>query len=667
MIAGRRRAGTFYLTTLCLSLGLAGCGQFEPRGAGDACSPQTVFGADKVRECRANQAAVLVPERDAADRTAGGLLDGTPLPFGPTSTDSDARPLLHALVLDYSGSMFSHCADAGGSGGQRQYLWSHPGFAALLRDGLLSGVGERDPVHTLVFNRQVIALDGDALDGASVPHSFDPASNTFDGGSFDGGLPIAPRGAEAALARLTAPELQGSLPADPFRTGFGDASETRLDHVLPALRTLFESYEARDGVAWVVTDNIIETGDGREPALNRRFYRILESDPRWQVVYAWPLHRAPAGGDAWLCDQTLMVYGLYYSSRERLDERAYQQLTGARDPSARLGTPAHQAVFEAFADPQSPSPGEPFKLKPEYMDVVRLAFASEVRCPPARVGQPRQCRADLEIENLLPHRTVESLRLVLHNSRTDAYGQLPGQQVQRLRTAVPLCAGSVRAEQVLAEPLAPGERRTLPIVLDVGPVTTERHTLADTWENARHEYFAMFGAMHVDIYDLETAMVIEEAQLGSVYGVEAMPAIFRNPSTDELATSICLQMGVHNPTQTASLLLLLLLLLAVLLFLAITWWLRPVYRQLHIDGSERGRVRLVRWRWSDLQTDGRSIARARLGVGGRPRVTGAPGFTVRGVGGHAWESTERDGLGTCYQLELLPLRRRQADRRHDEF
>ncbi len=666
MIAHRRlvgllRLGFLGLGTLCLGLSVTGCGQFEPRGAGDACSPQSVFGAEKVRECRANQAAVLVPERDAADRTAGGLLDGAPLPLGPETTDSDGRPLLHALVLDYSGSMFRRCTDAGDSG-QRQYLWSHPGFASLLRDGLLSGVGERDPVHTLVFNRQVIALDGTALDDASGPHSFDPATN-----AFDGGLPIAPRGAAAALKRLTAPELHGTLPADPFRAGFGDARETRLDHVLPALRVLFESYEARDGVAWVVTDNIIETGDGREPELNRRFYRILESDPRWQVVYAWPLHRAPAGGDAWLCDQTLMVYGLYYSSRERLDERTYQQLTGPQNPGARLGTSAHQAIFETFADPQSPSPGEPFKLKPAYMDVVRLAFASEVRCPPARVGQPRQCRADLEIENLLPHRTVESLRLVLHNSRTDAYGQLPGQQVRRLHTAVPLCAGSVRAEKLLEEPLAPGERRTLPIVLDVGPVTTERHTLADYWENAQHEYFAMFGAMHVDIYDLETAMVIEDAQLGSVYGVEAMPAIFRNPSTDELATSICLQMGVHNPTQTASLLLLLLLLLAVLLFLAITWWLRPVYRQLHIDGSERGRVRLVRWRWSDLQTDGRSIARAKLGLGGRPRVTGASGFTVRSVGGHAWESTERDGLGTSYQLELLPLRRRQADRRHDEF
>jgi hypothetical protein len=645
---------------------LAGCGQFEVQGAVDLCPAQRRLTITDVRECWRDQATILTGQRSPEDRTAQGSLRGEPLPIA-------GRPLRHVIALDYSGSMYggyekgtpstdSRCGwspKPGGSGRKiNAYFWQDPGFAALLRDGPLAGPNPGDPLHAMVFNSDVHLVEaGRAL-------RFDAAAGRFAGGAE----PLVDR--EAVLRSLTA-SPPGSLPANPFTSGLGDPNESRLSQLLAAAAALFESYpDERQGILWIVTDNIIEEAPHgvrgssleRDVQNNRDFYARLHGDPRWQVVYAWPVHQA-----SWLCGSTLMVYGLYYSSRERIDERGYADL--CLGEAARLGGSEQVEAFARYASAQSPSPGGAFKLKPADLDVVRLAFEGKVDCPLKRVGEGRRCVARIQVQNLLHHRQVDAARITFQSSRADPVGRSGIQTLAPVRTAVPFCAGEIRVSRPLdiPEPIPPRGSKTLPVELMVPAVQTRRQSLADLWENAKFRRFQMVGSMSVGIRDLRTSMVIQPADLSGIYGVDALPEIFRNPETDNLKTSICLVMSVDNPNYLASVVLLTLALLLLAGSLVGTWFLRPKYHTVEVEGENRGFLRLTRLGWSPVLVDGGEVAKARLDLGGMPRLKGTNGHKVTRRG-NLWEHQTEDGFGSPQRIALVPGRRsKRGGGRGDDF
>ncbi len=631
------------LAVLVLAISGAGCGQLEVRGADDPCGQEPSLSRDDIESCFQDQTTVLEADRGGGDPTAGGYLRGEALPIA-------GRRLRQAVALDYSGSMYGGyertepgtppCGwrmDGGSRKPNGPFYWQRRELAELLSGGPLAELTGDEKVHPMTFNARI------AVHGEGGPSVFDPAAKRF-----STPIPEPVRGRAAVLRQLTATG-GGQLPPDPRTAGaFSDASATHLNEVLDAGAALFESFQERDGILWIVTDNIIERAprDGsetyRDVRNNRRFYETLKQDPRWQVVYAWPIHRAD-----WLCGSTLMVYGFYYSSRERINEPTYEALT--QGPEAQLGSRRQLEALRRYGDAGSPSPGEPFKLKPVDMDIVRLSFKGQVFCRPVPVGVQAECRALLQIENLLNHRTVEQAHFVLRNGRCDPLA-LSGRQLRRVRTAAPLCSDKVEQTLDLESSLAPGESDTIEITFRAPAVHTVRRTLADYWENANYERFQMIGGMSVGIRDLRTEMVIEERELGSVYGVEALPELFRNPRTENLATSICLVLSVKNPTHFASVVLISVVALAALAALAGAWLIRPSYRRIVVDGEDAGRIRLSRISSVPLELDGRRVGKARLGLNGTPSVRGLAGHVIRKRGA-IWEYTG-DGFDPARRIAL---------------
>jgi len=633
------------LPTLAALLSLA-CGQAAVVGAGDPFPGDPRLGATEVAQCSAGGAAVLEGHRPPVDRSAGGRLSGPTLP-------ATGRPIRHLVALDYSGSMFggyergepspreSGCGWTAGRGGARSpngpFYWQIPAFRDLVRDGPLATLAAGDPARALVFNKDVFALG----DGSAA---------RWTGRGFTGPLPGWEPGPDAVLGRLVSEEAGGTLPARwvaPWATA-RMWDESRMADVLDAAAALLGEGAEQDGILWIVTDNIIETseaeGRAREAELNRQFYLRLKEDPRWQVVHAWPIH-----GADWLCGGTLMVYGLYFSGHERIDAPTYAAL--AAGDRAHLASPAQIQAFARYANPGSPAPGHPFKLKPDDLDLLKVSFERDIECPAARAGQRRECEATLTIENLLKHRRIEGAKLHLASGRLDAWGQV-GDTLVTVPTARPLQSGAVTADGVLAEPVAPGGRATLRVPLLVPAIETEEHTLRDHWVSANHERFRMLGSMTVSISDLRTSMAVDEAQLGDVYGVASLPEIFRNPDTSNLTTTICLTMGVENPAWLASLLILGALALGLLAILLGVWLLKPTFRIVAIDDREQGRIRVTRLVGAGIEHQGKTVARVRQGLGGALRVAGVKPWRVRSLGGH-WELTDGDrDAGERHRLEL---------------
>jgi hypothetical protein len=639
-----------------LLLSLLGC---TPQGAGDPFPDDPRLELDQVRQCVAGETPDLGSgEGPSLDRSASGRLSGAPASFGA------AVP--HMVALDYSGSMFggyersspspeaSQCGWSGpsrGRGPNAPFYWEQSEFRGLLEQGPLASIGATDPVQTAVFGREVLLLDG----ASAVP---------FRDGSFSR-VPQPTQGRGAVLDALTSVD-GGSLPARPWQASWktpGLWNESRMAEVLDAAAWTFEQDARRDGVLWIVTDNIIDEGAdelSEEAANNRAFYQKLKDDPRWQVVHAWPVSE---GG--WLCDSTLLVYGLYYSSRERLDEQAYAELS-----EARLDTPATTSGFARFANEASPSPGSPFKLKPDDLELIEPDFEGTVDCGGAKAtGIARTCTARVNLENLLKHRRITGATLAFSGGRLDAWDRSTDPP-QPVITAVPLGSGTVTAEALLEQPIEPGEDATIEVQLTIPPIETAHPKwLADNWVSARHPRFGMVGGMTVEIRGLRTEMAVDASELGAVYGVAALPEIFRDPNTDELDRDVCLMMTVDNPSYLSSMLLLGGLALGGLVFFGGGWLLKPTFRFVVVDGVAQEQLRLTRLLGAAVVVDGREVARARLSGSGRVKLVAVKPWRLTPKGGH-WELQDRsDEFGTRRKLEL---RRRaelgsRASRRGDDF
>jgi hypothetical protein len=654
----------FRVAGICAALVLAtlaaGCRQLKVTGAPDLCPTEERLTDEEVRTCWDKHETTLNTRRPIADSTGGGRLRGAALPIA-------GRRLRHAVALDYSGSMYGGYDDeepgASPCGWHFEdnrhvrngtYYWEKPEFAQFLADGPLGALTGTEPVHPMAFNHSVTVLGADGTFS-----TFDEAA-----GRFPGTLPPPVHGRDAVLAVLTATGA-GRLPANPAKAPFGDPQQTRLKGVLDAASALFESFDERDGILWIVTDNIIEQAPpgavevARDVLYNQEFYETLRDNPRWQVIHAWPVHRAP-----WLCSSTLMVYGLYYSSRLRIDEHNYREL--CRGAEAQLAHEHQIAAFKRYAHAASPSPGQPFKLKPHDIDVVEISFVGQVRCDPVKVGMVGECRAQIKVENLLHHRRIDAAEIVLVNGRCDPWG-LRSRRLWPVRIASPFCAGTVTKTLALPHPILPGRPEKLTIRFPSPPVETVRNTFADHWESANFDRFLMLGRMNVGIRNLATSMVIKEEALQDVYGVQSLPTLFRNPSTDNLQTSICLPLSVQNPSFFASLVLVALIATAVLMVVLVLWLLKPSFRTVLIDGVDQGRFRLMRIGSHDLRHRNERIGRAKLGWNGAPALRGVTGHKIRKEGNH-WVG-EDQATGDRVIIEVVAKRttKRSAVDRNDAF
>lgn len=623
---------------LSLALFLAGCGQFALTPADDACAEASSLTREEAQACIQKLPSILASPGDMPDRSAGGLLMGE-------APSIRGRELAHVVALDFSGSMYGASApyDAAGN----PYLWTTAGWADMIRGGPLGAVGPSDPLWVLYFNADTVLMGADGARQVDVARGLTAAD-----------VPKPLLGGAQALTALTAGA--GGLPATPWLASFErpDAHKhTDIPKAVATAAALFENRPERDGILWLVTDNIIEVGDGPEAANNAAFYRELKSNPRWQVVYAYPVTHAE-----WLHGSTLMVYAMYYSSHLAIEENAYADLTQG-EPS-KLASQAMIDTFRGLSNTNSPDPGQPFKLKPDYLDVVKVAFDGEISCPDAVAGEARVCKAGLRIENLLKHRRIDHGRFTLTSGKLVAWPVGAGASGPLL-TARPLCPNAVHAVYDLPTPIEHDGVATIAIDLQVPAVEVETHTLLDRWESAQHERFVLVGSMDAAIDDVETSMVISQADMAGVYGVESLPSLFQNPNTDRLRSSVCMMLGVNNPSYLAS-----------ILFLAVigvgggasalgAWLVKPLFVNCYVDGVDRGKLRLSRLGWTPVVVDGRTIANAGLSMQGALRVKSAPPGKVTRRGAD-WEYRQSES-DSPRKIELSRRPRRTAPGRRDDF
>lgn len=663
-MSGARQRLALRLFALALGALGYGCGQFRVVGVGkeDLCPGQRALSREEVVSCVKDPTTSLELESEKERRGSG--LEGE----APSLKD---RRLPVIVALDYSGSMYGGYERKEPSQGRcgwsgtienpvrnGPFYWQIDKFADLLREGLLAAIAPGDEVYPMVFNSWPVAFGRD--EGQHV---------SFRSSGFEELQPIPEpvRGPQEALRKLTTVN-EGTLPADPFTAPFGDAHKTHPREVLAAASTLFATKGHREGLLWLVTDNIIEDdaagysrrGGQDDAELNRQFYLELRNDPRWQVAFAWPIRQQTA--DGWLCGSTLMVYGLYYSTYLRIQQQNYDWLIQGKD--SVLKTQQQVDTFKKFTSPDSPSRGEPFKLKPSHIDVVKVSFDGDVKCSEVEVGNSSQCEGNLQIENLLAHRIIEGLELELSAGRCDPHGS-SGRAAVPVNFAEPICAFTVPQVAPVGT-VASGVpvRRVIPFTTP--QIKTRRVTLADSWQSAGVRKLLYLGQLKVAIKNLKTSTVIPREKLINVYGVEDLPELFKNPAEDHFVAGVCLRIKADNPDFRAAALVIGALGGLVFLTMVGGWLSHARSPMLKVNEQDISRLRLRRLFWAPLMIGGVQVGSAKLRLNGAAVIKARAGHRIKKVG-NGWEHERADETGLVSRIQLSWKTKRQPRRRDGEF
>lgn len=578
------------------------------------------------------------------------IIDGAPA--APTgAVPAGDRPLRFVWLLDHSGSMYPGYAPGQPRAGTPWYVESPPfrdfvtrTLGGTFRDGT-------DRAQIVLFNEEAWLWNGEA---ATKPAAYDEGA-------------VADRDALAARFASIPPPPYGvsvrGLPApvkganDCSVRGAGPNCSRMAAGLDAAVALLAEG--AGEGIIWLVTDNIYEgrsagaggLGDA-ELESNATFYQRLHDDPLLQMVYAWPV-RQPAGA-GWMKDSSLFVYGIYYSKHGRPPLAELRRLGGEDGSAGGLSSPDLVTAMRAFASPESPSPGQPFRLKPLDADLVRIRLASELES--AGGGEFKQdipVLARLEVENMLAHRRIDRITFAVRNGKWIGYDASDGALVNTVR---PLCPGAFGKEGVTIGPIEPGAKASVDVTFAMPGVQTEFHTLGDLFQLAGNDRVIMGGSLYAVLSELRTSLAIPEADLQGIYGVEALPGIFANPRDTPYTSLFTGQTRpIENPGAITALFALAGMVAAALIAAAGLFLMRRVGRELVVDGVSCGQVLVGRILPLRVEHRGRQIASARLSLGGIVGVSAARGSRVKPEP-RGWTVTTSEGEDVRVELRTLGRR-----------
>lgn len=549
-------------------------------------------------------------------------------------TDTSGAPAV--IVIDHSGSMYGGYRPGLPRGG-RPYFIEEPEFQALLAAAPASADGRASIV---LFNELAYAWDG----ARATPLS-------------DGQAALAPalKGPlKGALSAIPAPPYAGDTAGlrapragatDCASTGAGpncSRMEVGLDGAAAALHA-----QGGAGLIWLVTDNLYEGrsrgADGLSAAeleSNASFYRRLRDDDRVRAVLAWPIHGSP---ESWLHGSTLFVYGIAW------DEASAAPWATLAAPLLSSGT---TAALSAYATKGSPSPGQPFRLKPVDQDVVQIRLTALEGAPGKEFGEVVPLKATLTVENTLPHRRIDRLSFTVKSGKWVGFDAADG---ERMATVTPLCpATGFGTGEITLGPIGPGQTASAEVSFGMPGVTTEWRGAGDLLELAANEKVVMAGGLDAALTEVQTSLAIDGPELQGVYGVESLPGIFADPENIPYTAAFS---GQTRPIENPGLLTALLVLgaggLAAGGVAASLFLLRRAGRELLVDGISQGPVTVGRFPGTPVLARGRPIATARLSLGGDLVLIGANGVLVR-TQGRGWLCTSKDGGQVT--VELRPLR-----------
>lgn len=341
--------------------------------------------------------------------------------------------------------------------------------------------------------------------------------------------------------------------------GAQSKEDIRFTRMPDALRELLAKLNGRNAVIWLLTDNIADRGASQEAADTREFYTLLATEPRVQMVYAYPLRRAPINTAS-----MLMIYGITVGGSEPFTVQQLQQWE-----SGYLSVPP---LLELMAE-------QPFKMKPLGRNTLELALKETLKLDAVDESSPLTGTVDLLLRSRFNYHTVTSATVELVaedlNPERESISKIAGNQFQ-FSPPQPYVVKEIQPRQSVAFTVTFQTPR-----VDVSPLRNRFATLMD---DIFDENFTMHGIMRARVSDVRLRLDLPPEMKG-VFGAEDIPEIFR-PQTvnmDELKMEIA--PTVRNSGGRLLLFLLLCTLLGAGLIIFCIWFFMPQNYYLSYDDS----------------------------------------------------------------------------------
>lgn len=351
------------------------------------------------------------------------------------------------------------------------------------------------------FIRQYIAATSKSDDSISII-TFNRVTNTV--------LPLTPVGDinwESVFPPVGKLDVVGSQ--SPQDTGF-----TRMPD---ALRELLAKINDKKAVVWLLTDNIADSGASNEAADTREFYSLLATDPRVQMVHAYPLLRDPINSKS-----TLMIYGIVLGDKEPFSlpelKEWDEKYVGAKTMVDLMGQDA-------------------FQMKPLNRNTLELSLKEQLKLDAIDEDSPLTGSVDLVIKSYFHYHTITSAKL---NLRADdlkperaSISLIPGDKFQ-FSPEQPYEINNIRAKSEYSFNV----KFTTPQVT----VSPSRNKFATLLADIFDETFPMHGVLWAKVDDVQLKLEVPPT-MQKAFGTQDIPEIFRPEkiNMDELRMEI-------NPT-----------------------------------------------------------------------------------------------------------------------
>ena len=431
----------------------------------------------------------------------------------------------------------------------------------------------------------------------------------------------------------------------------------RQTFLAEALDELTRDFE---GLVWLITDNIVETGRGQADEQVRRFFETLAETPRYRSVHIFKL---PFRDEERELHSDLAIYGILVSRQApsenvlpRLDRKFREQLRTAR---RRPGGESRELF-----------PGhEHLKLKDLEIDPFDLRFHPhlDVEILESKKGifQERQTvvlKLEGRIQSNLTQHTVTAGRYRLDVSSFEPDRQSrASMNIQSIPASLFPAAGGR-----LIRPIPPSG--FLPLEVDLTssePVPLRSEGFGSWLKGAFLGVRAEFtGTARMSFEGVQARF--ERDRMAGIYGIEQTTDVFdfeETRSINATPTTASIRFVLHGSSRRTLVVLPLLLLVGA--FLAALFWLFVQKERYRVKvGSSESIVALRRFAAFPVQHEHHRLGRLRRGVSGylfRPERD-SPGVEVEATSSPGSFRARIEGQGVLGIL-IEPLRRKAATRR----
>lgn len=423
-------------------------------------------------------------------------------------------------LFDNSASMFDGYPSPRG---MTKYYYQRPEFQEFIKQYIAATAKPEDQISIITFNR---------VTNTVLPLT--PLSNVAWNGIFPPTGKLDVVGAQS-----------------PQDIGF-----TRMPD---AVRQLLNSLNGRKAVVWLLTDNIADTGASNEAADTREFYSLLATDPRVQMVAAYPLLREPINSKS-----TLMIYGIVLGDKEPFplaELKEYEQnYIGASSIVTLMGQDA-------------------FQMKPLNRNTLELALKEQLKLDAIDEDSPLTGSVDLILKSNFHYHTIAAANMNLRaedlKPERASISTIAGDKFE-FSPAQPYQINNIRAKSDYSFTV----KFTTPQV----SVSPSRNKFATLFADIFDETFPMHGVLWAKVDSVQLKLEVPPS-MQKAFGTQDIPEIFRPEKIDMDE----LRMEINPTVRNSGGRLLMFLLLGALaltgLIFLLVWFFLPQNYYLSYDDS----------------------------------------------------------------------------------